>query len=352
MKKSVMRKLLVFALLALMAATFTGCAKRDDGALVVLNYGKYIEPEVLKAFQKETGIKVKYEEYESVEDMYAKYSAGSIDYDLICTSDYMIQTLNREGQLIPIDFNSLSNMDNMDQRIVEQSAVFDPTHEYSLPYFYGTVGIMYNTEKVDEEVNSWDILWDEKYKNDIIMINSQRDAFLTATMKLGYDINTTDREQLDKTLELMKSQKDVTYAYLLDETNEAMIAEDAALAVCYSGEAATAMDYNENLDYAVPEEGSNLWIDSWVVPRTCKHYDEAMIFLDYLMEADNAIDNFNYVWYASPCLSVWEDADEEDLEDVTIFPTEEILERCSVYEAYDDDTLDYTTNLWKQLKSH
>lgn len=340
-------------LLAVMCIGLIGCTKKDENALVVLNYGKYIEPEVLKAFQKETGIKVKYEEYESVEDMYAKYTAGSINYDLICTSDYMIQTLAGENQLIPIDFTTLSNMDNMDMNIVEQSEIFDPTHEYSLPYFYGTLGIMYNTNMVPfEEVQSWDVLWDKKYANQIIMINSQRDAFATATIRLGEELNTTDKAVFDKTLEMMKEQKKLTYAYLLDETNEAMIAEDAAIAVCYSGEAATAMDYNDNLDYVVPEEGSNLWIDSWVVPRTCKHYDEAMIFLDYLMEPQNAIDNFNYVWYASPCLSVWDDADEEDLEDVTIFPDEEVLSRCTVYQAYDKECLDYTTNMWKQLKAY
>lgn len=351
MKKRIILSLLIFCFLFSMIVS--GCGKKDDDVLIVLNYGKYVEPEVLKAFQKETGITVKYEEYESVEDMYAKYTAGSINYDVICTSDYMIDTLRKEGELIPIDYRNLQHFENIDEKIIEQSEPFDPTHEYTIPYFYGTVGILYNTKNVSEdEVSSWDILWDENYKNRIVQINSQRDCFASALIKLGYSLNSTDKDELDQALKLLQLQKPLVYAYLLDETNECMIAEDADLAVCYSGEAATAMEYNEDLDYIVPTEGSNLWIDSWFIPRTCKHYDAAMKWLDYMMEPEPALDNFYYVWYASPNKTVWENADEEDLEDVTVFPTDKILSKCKVYYSYDDDTLDYTTNLWKQLRAY
>lgn len=340
-------------LVLLVSLLLSGCGTKDDDVLVVLNYGKYVEPELIERFEKETGIKVKYEEYESVEDMYAKYSAGSINYDVICTSDYMINTLREEGELIPIDYKTLKNFDLIDEKIIEQSAPFDPTHEYTLPFYYGTVGILYNTKLVsEEEASSWDILWDEKYKNRIIQINSQRDCFLTALMKQGYELNTTNKEELDDALALLQKQKALVYAYLLDETNEAMIAEDAALAVCYSGEAATAMEYNEDLDYIVPSEGSNLWIDSWFIPRTCKHYDAAMKWLDFLNEPDVALINFEYVWYAPPNLSVWENVDKEYLEDITVFPTDDILSNCEVYESYSDELLSYTTNQWKQLKAY
>lgn len=353
------RKFIVILNIACLMLTscfaLTGCGEESskDNTLVVLNYGKYIEADVLQRFQKETGITVKYEEYESVEDMYAKYKAGSINYDLICTSDYMIETLRKENELIPIDYDSLANYENIDPEIIEMSSSFDPTHEYTVPYFYGTVGILYNTSMVDEEtVSSWNALWDENYKNQIVMINSQRDAFMVALTMLGYSINTSNQDELDEAFDLLCNEKDLVYAYLMDETYECMISGDAAMAVCYSGEAAMGMEYNEDLDYIIPDEGANLWIDSWFVPRTCKHYDAAMKFLDYMCEEQAALENFEYVWYASPNLTVAENEDEETLSDPTVFPSDDVISRCEVYEAYDDEALDYTTTLWKKLKAY
>ena len=355
MKNKFISLLCVTSLVIGCMCSFTGCGSDAESTdtLIVLNYGKYIDADVLKRFQEETGITVKYEEYESVEDMYAKYKAGSINYDVICTSDYMIETLRQEGELIPIDYNSLENYENIDETIIEASAAFDPNHKYTVPYFYGTVGILYNTNMVDEEtVSSWDSLWDPDYKNQIVMINSQRDAFMVALEKLGYDINTTDKDQLDEAYDLLCQEKKYVYAYLQDETYECMISEDAAMAVCYSGEAAMGMEYNENLAYIVPEEGGNLWIDSWFVPRTCKHYDAAMKWIDFMCEEEAATVNFEYVWYATPNTKVASHEDEETLADETVFPSQETLDRCVLYEAYDSDTLDYTTTLWKKLKAY
>ena len=353
LSKKMLSVLTLIALILPMCLTMTGCEKAEDNSLVVLNYGKYIEPDVLKRFQEETGIEVKYEEYESVEDMYAKYKAGSIDYDIICTSEYMIETLRKENELIPIDYDTLEYYKNIDPKIIEMSSSFDPTHEYTIPYFYGTVGILYNTTMVDEDtVSSWNALWDPEYDNQIVQINSQRDAFLTALVLNGNSINSTDKSELDDAFRKLCEQKDLVYAYLQDETYECMISGDAAMAVCFSGEAAMGMEYNEDLDYIVPDEGSNVWIDSWFVPRTCKHYDAAMKFLDYMCEGEAALENFEYVWYASPNLYVKENEDEETLEDITVFPTDDILDRCELYVSYNDEILDYTTDLWKKLKAY
>ncbi len=355
MKKKLLSFLSIIVFTVAPVLSFTGCGSDAEATdtLVVLNYGKYIEADVLKRFQEETGITVKYEEYEQVEDMYAKYKAGSINYDVVCTSDYMIETLRQEGELIPIDYSSIPNYENIDPSIIEASEAFDPTHKYTVPYFYGTVGILYNTEMVDEEtVSSWNCLWDPEYQNRIVMINSQRDAFMVALEKLGYDINTTDKKELDDAYNLLCDEKKYIYAYLQDETYECMISEDAAMAVCYSGEAAMGMEYNENLDYTVPKEGGNLWIDSWFIPRTCKHYDAAMKWIDFMCEEEAATENFEYVWYATPNTKVAAHEDEETLADQTVFPTKEILERCKLYEAYDNETLDYTTTLWKKLKAY
>ena len=355
MKNKILSLLTITGLTATSLFGFTGCGSdaEDKDTLVVLNYGKYIESDVLKRFQEETGITVKYEEYESVEDMYAKYKAGSINYDVICTSDYMIETMRLEDELIPIDYSTLSNYGNIDKDIIEASAAFDPTHQYTVPYFYGTVGILYNTKMVDEDtVSSWDCLWNPDYRNQIVMINSQRDAFMVALEKLGYDINTTDTKELKEAYDLLCKEKSLIYAYLQDETYECMISEDAAMAVCYSGEAAMGMEYNEDLAYTVPKEGGNLWIDSWFVPRTCKHYDAAMKWIDFMCQEEAATENFEYVWYASPNTKVAAHEDAETLADETVFPTKETLSRCKLYEAYDNETLDYTTNLWKRLKAY
>lgn len=354
MKKKLLSLLsiIVFTIAPVLGLTGCGSDAETKDTLVVLNYGKYIEADVLKRFQEETGITVKYEEYEQVEDMYAKYKAGSINYDVICTSDYMIETLRQEGELIPIDYSSIPNYENIDPSIINASEAFDPTHKYTVPYFYGTVGILYNTEMVDEDtVSSWDCLWDPEYKNRIVMINSQRDAFMVALEKLGYDINTTDKKELDDAYNLLCDEKEYIYAYLQDETYECMISEDAAMAVCYSGEAAMGMEYNDKLDYTVPKEGGNLWIDSWFIPRTCKHYDAAMKWIDFMCEEEAATENFEYVWYATPNTKVAQHEDEETLADETVFPTKETLDRCKLYEAYDNETLDYTTTLWKKLKA-
>lgn len=352
------RKLLAMTLVAAMAvATLTACggsnsAKSSGETITVLNYGKYYDEDALKKFEEETGITVKYEEYESPEEMYTKYKSGSIDYDVICTSDYMIEKLIGEGEVNEIDYSALANYDNVESSIIDLSASFDPDHKYTIPYFYGTVGILYNTSKVSSsEVKSWNVLWDEKYKDEIIQENSVRDAFVPALAKLGYSINTTNETELNTALDLLEKQSPLVYAYMVDETGDEMINENASLAVVYSGEAAYAMDFNEDLAYIVPDEGSNLWIDSWFMPKTCKNKEAAQKFLDYTCSDEAAEANFEYVYYASPIKSVIENQDEDVKSNEAINPSPETLKRCEVYRALDDTTTTLYSNLWKDLKS-
>lgn len=346
----------------IIAALICGClavfinssgSGRNDQTLTVLNYGKYMDEEVIHQFERETGIKVKYEEYEDPEEMYTKYKAGSIDYDLICTSDYMIEKLAKEGELLTINSSALANYENIDPDIIEMSSAFDPDHCYTVPYFYGTLGILYNTKYVDEsEVASWDALWNSRFAGDMIMINSVRDAFAPALITYGYSINETDPDHLQKALDLLVAQAPDVSAYYVDETCDEMIAENAKIAVCYSGEAAAAIDINDNLDYCVPEEGSNLWIDSWFLPQTCKNEENALKFLDYLCQDDVAEANFEYVYYASPILSVIENQDTETREMESINPSNETLRRCEVYRALDDESTTRYNTLWQSLKSN
>lgn len=293
---------LITAAFAALLLSACGSADTDtagssgDNSLVVLNYGKYLDASAIKMFEQETGIKIKLEEYESPEEMYTKFSAGSISYDVVCTSDYMVERLIQEGKVAPIDFSSFSYYKNLDPAILAAAEVFDPQNQYSMPYFYGTLGILYNTTMVsEEETESWNILWDDRYRDTIIMQNSVRDSFVPALRLLGRDINTEDETDLRDALSLLVEQKPLVYAYYVDETADEMIAGNAALALVYSGEAATAMESNADLSYTVPKEGSNLWIDSWFIPADSTHKENAEKFLDFLCREDVAMLNFDYV---------------------------------------------------------
>ena len=304
-----------------------------DNSLVVLNYGKYLDASAIKMFEQETGIKIKLEEYESPEEMYTKFSAGSISYDFVCTSDYMVERLIHEGKVAPIDFSSFSYYKNLDPAILAAAEVFDPQNQYSMPYFYGTLGILYNTTMVsEEETESWNILWDDRYRDTIIMQNSVRDSFVPALRLLGRDINTEDETDLRDALSLLLEQKPLVYAYYVDETADEMIAGNAALALVYSGEAATAMESNSDLSYTVPKESAEK-------------------FLDFLCREDVAMLNFDYVCYATPNQAVVDALDEDTRNDTTIFPPDDVFANCTVYKQLGSDTTELYSYLWKTLKS-
>lgn len=349
------KKRLAFIILLSAAVFLMGCKnqKEDEEILTILNYGKYFDPNALEQFEKETGIKVKYEEYESPEEMYTKYKAGSIDYDLLCTSDYMIQKLIEENEALPINYENTPEYKNIDKKIIEASASFDPKHMYTIPYFYGTVGILYNTKEVTaSETDSWNILWNKKYNGKIIMENSVRDCFLVPLKQMGYSLNTTDPEELDEALTMLKEQKPLVYAYFVDETGDEMAAGNASLAVVYSGEAAYAQSLSDELAYNVPKEGSNLWIDAWFIPKTCKNKQNAEKFLDFLCRKDIAEINFDYVYYATPNTAVFDSLDEETKQDKTIFPDSSIIENCETFTNLDTEATNLYNQLWKELKSY
>lgn len=350
-----MKKKLLLILCTITAAAFSGgCgSKNSENTLTVLNYGKYMEPEVLEMFEEETGIKVDYEEYITPENMYTKYKAGAIDYDLICTSDYMVEKLIKEGQVLEMNYDNIPLVQNLHERYFNFSKSFDPETRYSLPYFFGTVGILYNKEMVDEsKVDSWNILWDTDYEGQIIMPDSVRDAFMVSLKRLGYSINTTDETQLREAQKLLLDQKSLIYSYLVDEAQDEMIAENAAMAVVYSGEAGFAMEFNDNLAFSVPKEGSNMWIDSWFIPKTCTNQENAEKFLNFLCREDIAMMNFDYVYYATPNNKVVDQLDTELQENTTIFPPEEILNNCEVLKALDDGTTTLYSELWLELKAY
>lgn len=349
MKKTWMFLLMVLAIFGLSA----GCGKKDSpNTLTVLNYGKYLEPEILDMFEEETGIKVEYEEYITPENMYTKYKAGAIDYDLICTSDYMIEKLIQENEVLEMDYNKIPLAENLEQTYFDFSKSFDPENKYTLPYFFGTVGILYNKDMVDEiKVDSWDILWDKEYSGKIIMADSVRDSFMVALKRLGYSLNTSEKDKLREAQKLLIEQKPMVYSYLVDEAQDEMIAENAAMAVVYSGEAGYALEYNDKLAFSVPKEGSNMWIDSWFIPKSAKHIENAEKFLNFLCREDIAMLNFDYVYYATPNTQVKAALEPALQENTTIFPSKEILDNCEVLKPLDDETTMKYNLYWKEIKS-
>ena len=347
------------ALAALMTAgLLTGCggsgkngSSGDDNKLYVYNWGEYIDESVIEQFEEETGISVIYDLFETNEEMYPIIEAGAINYDVVCPSDYMIQKMRENDLLAEINFDNVPNVSQIDPAYMEMSKAFDPENKYSVPYLWGTVGILYNKKMVDEPVDSWNILWDEKYTDSILMQDSVRDAFAVALKSLGYSLNSTDLDELEAAKKLLIKQKPLVYAYYVDETSDEIAAGNAAMALAYSGEAATAMELNDDLSYTVPKEGSNLWIDSWFIPKSCKNQENAEKFLDFLCREDVAMKNFDYVCYATPNLAVIDALDDETLSDTTIFPPQETLDNCTVYKQFDESTTSLYSYLWKKLKS-
>ncbi|MBO5552088.1 MAG: extracellular solute-binding protein, partial [Lachnospiraceae bacterium] len=268
--------------IAILGMYFGGVFTRKNNQLYVYNAGEYLDPVAIEMFEEETGIEVIYDEFETLEIMYAKMVQDDGAYDVICPSDYMIAKMINSGMLQELDLDAIPNRKNIGEQYFEASKTFDPDNTYSVPYCWGTVGILYNKKMVDEPVNSWDILWDEKYAGQILMQDSIRDAFMVALERRGFSLNSTDPEELELAAEDLIAQRPLVQAYVIDQARDKMIGGEAAMAVTYSGEVIYAQRENPDLDFSVPEEGSNVWIDSWVVTKKAKNPEAAMKWIDFM----------------------------------------------------------------------
>ena len=349
------RRVIAFLCAVLMVlagcASLTGCSSAPT--LYLFNYGDYIDPQVYDLFEQETGIRVVYDEYDAPESMYAKFVSGGASYDLICTSDYMLEKLISEGRLAQLNKENIPNLANIAQAQWDSTAFFDPALAYTVPHFWGTLGILYNTERVSaEEVKSWKVLFDGSHAGRIIMPDSERDAFFVALTKLGYNPNTTDEAQLREASDLLKKQKKDVQAYLLDEAARTKVeAEYADLAVIYNGEAYLAFESNDKLAYAIPEDGTCIWMDSFAIPSDAANPAYAEKFLDFLCREDIAKMNFEYIYYSTPNQKVVDGLDAEVLAEKAIFPDAAVHEKAAVLRYLGSETETLYSELWKNVKS-
>ena len=359
-----MKKITIMLLTAALAASavLSGCGGKTEAGgedhadlagsvLTICNYGEYMDPDVIDMFEDETGIEIKYEEAITPEEMYTKFKAGAIDYDLLCTSDYMMKRLIQEGEVAEVDFSSFEYKDNIGETYWKLSQAFDPDNKYALPYFWGTLGILYDTTRVNGPVDSWDVLFNGEYAGEIIMQNSVRDAFMITLKHLGYSLNTENEAEIQAAYEALLAQKPDVQAYLVDEARDEVVAGNAIMAVVYSGEAYLGREFNPDLAYVVPKEGSNVWIDSFCITEKSKNKEAARLFLDFLCREDVAQKNFEYIYYSTPNEAVIESLSDEEKADEALVPPANAIENCEVATITDGPANDLMNELWKKLKA-
>lgn len=361
------KKMVSLAMIAALTTTVTlsACGGRsetvtDAGEVVVYNWGEYIDEDVIDMFEEETGIKVVYDMFETNEEMYPVIEAGGVTYDVICPSDYMIQKMIENQLLAEINFDNIPNLKEIDPVYLEKSKSFDPENQYSVPYTWGTVGILYNTSKISEAdaPTKWADLWDEKYKGEILMQDSVRDAFMVALKSLNYSMNSTNEAELEEAKNLLIKQKPLVQAYVIDQVRDKMIGGEAAIGVIYSGEilyiqdevANLGLDYS--LNYVIPEEGTNIWIDSWVIPANAKNKENAEKWINFLCRPDIAKKNFEYITYATPNKGAFDLLDEETRNNKAVFPDTDTLNNSEVFKYLGNEVDTVYNNLWKEVKSN
>ena len=337
----------------------TGRSARSDRVVNVCSWGEYIDESLITQFEEETGIRVNYQTAESNEALYSLIKMGGADFDVIVPSDYMIARLIDEDMLAELDYSHIPNFDLIADTYKNLS--YDPENKYTVPYTWGTLGIIYNTTMVSQPITSWSAMFDTQYAGQVLMINNSRDALAAALLYLGYSINTTDESQLEEAFALLKQAKDsgVYQAFVMDEVFQKMEGGNAAVAMYYAGDYLTMLENNEDLAFVVPEEGSNWFVDAMCILKSSQHMSEAEEWINFIASTKANLANMDYIWYASPngealeeYPAYYEEVNEEPL-DPEIYeimaPSEEVLRRCEIYENLPAETLRLYDRLWTRL---
>lgn len=347
-KRTVMKMATALILIVGVIGYAAVTANSGSKVLNVYNWGDYIDRTVIKDFEKEYGVKVNYETFATNEDMYVKIKSGGSSYDVAFPSDYMINKMYKENLLYEINMKNVPNYKYIDPILKNQS--FDPDNRYSVPYTWGTVGIVYNKNLVDDEVKSWDILWDKKYAKNIMMLDSQRESIGVALQKRGKSLNSANEKDLEQAKKDLIEQKPLVLAYVVDEGKDKMVAGEAAMMVTWAGDAMTMMEDNEDLEFAVPESGSNIFFDSMVIPKTSKNKELAETFINYMCRTEVALKNTTETGYSTPQIETKAKLPKEVRENKTAYPSEDIIKKCEAYEDLGNKIKLYD-RIWTEIKA-
>ncbi len=331
-------------------------ATKDKQVLRVYNWGEYISTgedggmDVIAEFERtHPGVEVEYTTFASNEEMYAKIRSGSANYDIVIPSDYMIERMYNEGMLAELNYDNIPNFSYIDERFKDPA--FDPGNKYSVPYTWGTVGIIYNTAKIDDEITSWASLWDQRYEGKILMFDNPRDAFAIAYAYLGHSINNTDEDAMMDAANLLMEQKGVLQAYVMDQIFNKMSSNEAWIAPYYAGDAVTMIDENPDLAFVVPEEGSNIFIDGMCILSTSKEKELAEEFINFMCLPEIMAENIGYIGYSSPSTAAKKLLDEEMQQSTITYPPDELVDRCEFFIQLPQDVNEKMENLWISIKA-
>lgn len=332
---------------------YYGKFRGQNMSISVYNWGEYIADgsddsvDVCAAFTEVTGIKVYYTNFATNEELYAKLKSGATGYDVIIPSDYMIARMIEEEMLLPLNKANIPNFKYIDEEFTDPE--YDPGSLYSVPYAWNTVALIYNTRLVDDVVDSWDILWDEKYKGQLLMFSNSRDAFAIACKKLGYSLNTEDEQELREAADLLIQQKRLVQAYVMDQIFDKMENDEAAIAPYYAGDAVLMMENNPDLAVAYPKEGTNLFMDAAAIPVGAKNKEAAEMFINFINEPFVASDNMQYIGYATPNWAAYELLPEEMKEDEVTYPPQHVIDTSEQFIHLSPETNALMDALWTQI---
>ena len=342
-------KKIALVLVVVLGLCLVSLAASAQETITVYNWYDYIDESVIRDFETETGIKVKYANFTTNEEMYARLSTGAGEYDVIFPSDYIIERMIKENGLAKLDLANMPNVTGLIDWL--KTPDYDPTGEFSVAYMWGTVGILYNPDMIDE-VTSWDSIFDPANKKSVFMLNSIRDSIGIALKSLGYSLNTRNPDELQEAKELLIKQKadGIVKGYMVDEIKDKMISGEAAMGIVWSGDALYAMEEEETLRYVVPVEGSNIWVDGMCIPSNSKHVKAAEKFIDFLCRPDIAARNMEYIWYSTPIQAVVDDMDEETKANETINPPQDVIDRCEFFNDIVED-MELYGRIWTEVKA-
>lgn len=349
MKRSI-KYIALICSITLVISLFVGCGKRENKKTInVLNYGENIAEGLLKEFEEKYNIKVNYKTFDDMETMYIEVTSGKTKWDAILVADYMADRMINEDLLQKINKDNIPNIKDMNEDDLGQA--FDPNNDYTVPYMNGTIGIVYNKDLVKDKVDSWNIIWNEKYSKQIFVLDAQRDAIGMALKKLGYSLNSTNPKELEEAKQALIAQKPLVLKYGADEVKDLMTSGEASIAMIWSGEGLTLADENDNLEYVVPKEGANFWLDSWAISKNANDKESAEAFINFLSEKENALKIAEEIGYTTPHKLAMEEQPEEVRNNKGAYMPKEVMDKCEVYKYLPQDKLRLYEDIWNEVKA-